>query len=103
MAISQEQFLALYPRLYHMAQAGSWPSIMRRGLLSTSALLDLFEVNGIAREAIESQHRPSSVEITHATHGRAIIRDQKPMSEKALLKCLVGTTPRQWYELLNRR
>jgi hypothetical protein len=103
MAISQEQFLALYPRLYHMAQAGSWPSIKRRGLLSTSALLDLFEVNGTAREAIESQHRPNSVEITHATHGRAVIRDQKPMSEKALLKCLVGTTPRQWYELLNRR
>jgi hypothetical protein len=103
MAISREQFLALYPRLYHTAQAGSWPSIKRRGLLSTSALLDLFEVNGTVREAIESQHRPNSVEITHAIHGRAIIRDQKPMSEKALLKCLVGTTPRQWYELLNRR
>ena len=25
------------------------------------------------------------------------------MSERALLKCLVGTTPREWYELLNRR
>ena len=103
MAITQEQFLALYPRLYHMAQAGSWTSIKQHGLLSTSALLDRFEVNGTKREAIEYKHRPECVEITHPVHGRAIIRDQKPMSEKALLKCLVGTTPRDWYALLNRR
>lgn len=103
MAITQEQFLALYPRLYHMAQAGSWSSIRQHGLLSTSALLDHFEVNGTKREAIEYKHRPECVEITHPVYGRAIIRDQKPMSEKALLKCLVGTTPREWYGLLNRR
>lgn len=103
MAITKEQFLALYPRLYHMAQAGSWPSIKTQGLLSTSALLELFEVNLTTREAIECRHRPECVEITHAIHGRAIIRDQKPMSEKALLKCLVGTTPREWYRLLNAR
>jgi len=103
MAITQEQFLALYPRLYHMAQAGSWSSIKQHGLLSTSALLDRFEVNGTKREAIECKHRPECVEITHTVHGRAILRDQKPMSEKALLKCLVGTTPREWYALLNRR
>lgn len=30
-----------YPRLFHMAAAGSWPSIERHGLLSTSALLDI--------------------------------------------------------------
>ena len=37
---------ALYPPLYHMAAEGSWPSIQRHGLLSTSALLDLYEVCG---------------------------------------------------------
>ena len=31
-----------YPRLYHMATAGSWPSLRERGLLSTTALLELF-------------------------------------------------------------
>lgn len=103
MAMTQEQFLALYPRLFHMAQAGSWPSIRQRGLLSTSALLDLFGVDGAQREAIESRHRPRCVEITNALHGSAIIRDQKPMSEKALGKCLIGTSPRAWYRLLNRR
>ena len=40
---------------------------------------------------------------SHQQHGSASIRDQIPMSERALLKCLVGTTPREWYELLNRR
>ena len=103
MAISQAEFIALYPCLYHMAQAGSWPSIEAKGLLSTAALLDLFEVDGELRVAIESQHRPESVAITHPEHGQAVIRDQKPMSEKALLKCLVGIKPKEWYELLNRR
>ena len=72
-------------------------------MLSTSALLDKFEVTGDAREAIESRHRPKSVEISHPKFGTVTIRDQKPMSESALLKCLAGTTPREWYELLNRR
>jgi hypothetical protein len=103
MGITREEFIRRYPRLYHMAHVKSWPSIERNGLLSTSALLDLFQIEGEAREAIESRHRPKSVEITHPLYGRATIRDQIPMSERALLKCLVGTTPRAWYELLNRR
>lgn len=103
MAITQEEFILQYPRLYHMDQAGSWPSIERNGLLSTSALLDLFQIKGEVREAIESRHRPRSITITHPRYGSATIRDQIPMSECALLKCLVGTTPREWYELLNRR
>jgi hypothetical protein len=89
--------------LYHMAQAGTWLSIHKLGLLSTTALLDLFEINGDLRLRIESTHRPKCVEISHPVHGTAVIRDQKPMSEKALLKCLLNMSPRQWYELLNRR
>lgn len=38
------------PVLYHMAARGSWESIQRHGLLSTSALLDLFGVMGDRRE-----------------------------------------------------
>lgn len=85
-----------------MAEADTWQSINRHGLLSTSALLDLFEVNGVERRAIESSHRPDSVTISHARYGRAVIRDQKPMREPALQACLRGMTPRQWYKLLNR-
>lgn len=86
-----------------MAQDGAWDSICERGLLSTTALLDLFQVNGDLRRQIESCHRPESIAITHPVHGSAVIRDQKPMHESALLKCLLNMTPRQWYELLNRK
>lgn len=103
MPISPEQFALYYPRLYHMAEAGVWPSIQRHGLLSTVALLDLFEINDDRRRAILSEHRPESVTITHPVHGSAVIRDQKPMRESALRKCLRGMTPQQWYEMLNER
>lgn len=101
--ITPQEFLLRYPRVYHMAESGSWPSIRRHGLLSTSALLDLFEIRGEQRLAIESSHRPNSVQITHPVHGVAVIRDQIPMRETALRKCLRGCSPKEWYELLNRR
>jgi hypothetical protein len=86
-----------------MAEAGSWPSIARHGLLSTSALLDLFDIRGPAREAIESRHRLQSVRITHPVYGAAVIRDQKPLSDARLSTCLSGCSIREWYELLNRK
>jgi len=92
-----------YPRLYHMAEPGAWPSIQKYGLLSTTSLLDLFEISGAHRKAIEAQHRPDSVPISHPMYGTAVVRDQKPMSDGALEKCLLdGLTPADWYRLLNR-
>lgn len=91
-----------YPRLYHMSHAGSWLSLRRHGLLSTTALLDLFEVNGSQRDALESCRRSKSEEIVHAQYGRAMLRDQQPMNEKKLAKALKdGLRPRDWYKLLN--
>ena len=84
-----------------MAEDGSWESILRHGLLSTSALLDRFEVE--ERFAIESARRPEIVRVEHPEHGVALVRDNKPMQEKALEKCLHGMTPREWYEHLNYR
>ena len=78
------QFVARYPRLYHMAECGSWPSIKRHGLLSTSALLQLFGVGGAERLRLESRWRPESVTIDHPEHGVAVIRDQRPMPPKTL-------------------
>lgn len=86
-----------------MATQGSWDSVRQHGLLSTSALLDLFEVEGSARAALESQRRPKSVEINHPILGSATIRDQKPLNEKLLLKCLEGMGPSDWYRLLNEK
>jgi hypothetical protein len=92
-----------HPRLYHMAAADSLRSIMKHGLLSTSALLDLFEYSGKKRVAIEACHRPESIQIVHRSHGTAMIRDQKPMSDKGLQKCLEGMSVEAWYRLLNSK
>lgn len=42
-------------------------------------------------------------EILHPEHGSARIRDNKPMQEKSLEKCLYGMSIPEWYENLNRR
>jgi hypothetical protein len=84
-----------------MAEQGSWESIRNPGLLSTSALLDLFQIKGPERLAIESAHRPESIQLSHPEHGAVVIRDQKPMNETKLRSCLVGMELREWYELLN--
>jgi hypothetical protein len=101
--LNPKELIAFAPRLYHMAEPETWESIKKYGLLSTSALLDKFEVAGKPRFDIESSHRPNSVEIKHSQYGTINIRDQKPMSESALLKCLNKSTPRKWYETLNGR
>jgi|SRR5208282_65293 len=98
-----EQLVLHYPRLYHMANEGTWKSIESRGLLSTTALLDLLGIKGKERYAIESCHRPRSVRKVHPRYGTIVFRDQAPMRERALRKCLEGIAPSEWYELLNRK
>lgn len=87
-----------------MAERGRWPSIEAHGLLSASALLDVYGIGGAERDAIESHRRPASVTLEHPKLGRATIRDQIPMDDAALARCLQdGLTPRDWYRLLNGR
>ncbi len=99
--MTKDQLVRHYPKLYHMSEAGSWASIQKHGLLSTSALLDLFEIKGTQRSKCESQWRHTSINITHPIHGKAVIRDQKPMPPEDLSKCLDGLVPSEWYEFLN--
>jgi len=103
MGVTPEELAQLYPRLYHMAEADSWESIVRCGLLSTSALLDLFEVNGEERRNIELRRRGESHEIKHTVHGRVVVRDQKPIIESKLQASLQDCTLEVWYRLLNGR
>jgi hypothetical protein len=98
------EWLADCPVLYHMAEAGSWPSIRTHGLLSTSALLDLFHITGPDRCRLESQRRPEGMLLTDPTLGQALVRDQKPMDDDGLRRCLKdGLSPQVWYRMLNRR
>jgi len=84
-----------------MAEAGSWESAKIHGLLSTSRLLNLFEVAPERRLQIESRIRPESITIEHDAHGLAVIRDNKPLRSD-FLRLEGGITQREWCELLNR-
>ena len=87
-----------------MAEDGAWADIQRHGLLSTSALLDLYGVQGDAREALEARRRPVSVVLEAEGLPRAVIRDQGPLSEIKLAACLDdGLSPADWLRLLNGR
>lgn len=101
--LTAEYIAARWPRLFHMAEADSWSSIQRHGLLSTTALLDLYEVSGVARERIEAARRPESVQVRHDALGTAWIRDNKPINETVLRRTLVGMTEAEWYRTLNGR
>lgn len=102
--MNEADLLSTYPRLWHMAEDGSWPSISKHGLLSTSAALDLCGVHGAERFSIESQRRPHSVVLSPTGSPSMVIRDQKPMSDGALEKCLEDDlTPEQWYRILNQK
>jgi hypothetical protein len=92
-----------YPLLYHMAEVGSWDSISRHGLLSTRSLIDLFDVNGDARDGILRVRRAASVPLEHPAHGAAVVRDQIPLSEARLAACLVDMTLAEWLDALNSR
>lgn len=103
MGVDPDDFVTRHPRLFHMAEVDSWSSIQEHGLLSTTALLDLYEVTGKQRAQIERAKRTASVTISHIRHGTAVIRDQKPLIEKVLDRTLEGATIPEFCALLNAR
>ncbi len=102
--MTDEELIRRHPRVWHMAAAETWPGIQERGLLSVSGLLDVYGYEGGARRAVESARRPECVTLKRDGLPDAVVRDNKPMFEKSLLKCLQdGLTPSQWYEILNAK
>lgn len=113
------ELLRDHPRLWHMAEAGSWPSIRDHGLLSTSALLDRFGWEGEARDAVEARRRPEKVRLARGPGvlreasgpegpprgGEwAVVRDNKPLNDRKLARALQdGLTVPDWYRILNAR
>jgi hypothetical protein len=99
-----ERLIELYPRLYHMAERGTWESIRQRGLFSASAVLDHFGLVGADRASYESMQRPAKVEIVTGHPASIVLRDQKPMPHNRLLVALQdGITPEEWYRTINAK
>lgn len=99
-----QRFIDLYPRLYHMAEVGTWQSIKQRGLLSTTAVLDTLGITGVARDQFETEHRPEKMTVGQGAQA-IVLRDQKPMPPDRIANALAGTriTPQEWYRFLNRK
>ena len=91
-----------FPRLFHMADRRAWDGIVDHGLLSTTALLDLYEIPPEERERIEGSRRPEIVVLEHPEHGTAYIRDNKPLTETKLANALdPGVSVADFLRLLN--
>lgn len=91
-----------YPRLYHMAWDGSWPSIREHGLLSTQRLLQLYGLDELRVRRLTREHRPHWVDIEGNGLPTAVVRDQKPMSDDGLRRALQGRAKlNEWYVLLS--
>jgi hypothetical protein len=97
-----EKLVECYPRLYHMAERGTWESIRARGLLSTTAVLDLMGLRGSKRHRYEAQQRRDMETILQGHPDAIMLRDQLPMPPDRLQTALIdGTTPEDWYRLIN--
>lgn len=99
-----DKLIGLYPRVYHMAERGAWDSIRTHGLMSATAVLDHLSIEGCDRAQFESEHRSQKMDVRAGYPSNIVLRDQKPMPEDRLLKAITdGTTPQQWYELINNK
>ena len=104
MPITIDQLVELYPTVYHMAERDALPQIRTLGLLSTTAALDLFEVDPDERRRLEIEVRPTSNVIEHIEFGKIVLRDQKPLSTTKLAGCLQdGLSVEDWLTLINRK
>jgi Family of unknown function (DUF7002) len=100
--MDDEELIERFPRVFHVTEAGAWPSVHRHGLLSTSALLDLFGVVEPLRSQVEAQPRPRDVVLEDPHLGRVVIRDNRPLRPHILRICLNGAVS-DWCRLLNGR
>lgn len=102
--MTPEELAKRHPELYHVTEPGAWSSIQRYGLLSTSRLLDLFEIETLQRTLLETSRRAVAVSLHNPSHESVILNDQAPLNEEALKRCLDDNlTPDEWLKLLNKR
>lgn len=93
--------------VYHIAEPGSWETMRRLGLMSTTAILDACAVPTDKRERIEARHRPTGIIVKHPELGAIAIRDQDPLTDRPdsglyLSELLEdGMEPEDWFRLLS--
>ena len=101
--VTVEQLAAKYPLLWHMADVRNTDGILQRGLLSTSALLDLLEIDRNERKRYERERRPDDTVLESDEHGTIVLRDQRPLNIARLEGALTSGTTRNFLAFINRR
>ncbi|MGH7905346.1 MAG: DUF7002 family protein [Candidatus Binataceae bacterium] len=82
---------------YHLVNASNWPSVRNHGLMSARRLLKIYAAK---EHDAARRHRPRSRRLASGV----LIRDQRPMPPKALMRCLKsGLAPEDWFEFLNSK
>jgi hypothetical protein len=82
---------------YHLVDASNWTSVQNDGLMSARRLM---EGCGAIEYGASRHYRPASQRLASGV----LIRDQRPMPPKALMRCLrSGLMPEDWFELLNSK
>jgi hypothetical protein len=93
-----------HPRLWHVTATDAIPSILERGLLTTSHILALWEVDPAQRDAYLAERRRLPVTLTHPELGSIVINDNAPLDERKLSAVLDdGLTTSDWLRMLNAR
>lgn len=103
MGMTVDDLIDFYPRLYHMATGGAWPSIQQHGLLPTRHLVTTSKLPLSDQTALLTRRRPQSTVITHPVIGTVTVRDQAPLREEFLTPKLTDMTASQWLDVLNNR
>ena len=94
-------FVKAFPVLHHVTHASNWPSIQGSGLWSVASLVERSRSRKRTGPSL-TQRRTSVVRIP--IDGTEVwVRDQLPIKESMLIRCLRGTTLPDWYRELNRR
>lgn len=92
-----------YPRLFHLAEAGSAQAISAHGLLPAREIVSTSALDPEEQTAILSRPRPRALTIEHPLLGKATLRDQSPLRAHILDKVLTDMTAQQWLSALNER
>lgn len=100
--MNRDDFIFEYPRLFHMAAHGSWPSIQSRGLLSTRTLVDLYNPPQEIRADILEKVRKHSYVLSSAGLPDATVRDQLPLKFLSE-RLLSGVSEQDFLDELNGR
>lgn len=98
----EDELVARYPLLHHMAEDGSWPAIRHLGLLTTEQIVEACAAGPEVRDVVLGRRRTTSHSLRHPVHGPIVVRDQGPLRERHLEPALEdGMTVAEWLNELN--